>query len=1121
VRVVWCSASAAIVALAGCGVGGGLAASAGGSGGGGGGGGPPPSPKSTVLYGPRLADETGAKGSVVRFDAGRPAGVDAKDKDAHPAGNLVVVRFFLAHVHARRVGVTPEYRIGTTGDWRAMTLVKAPGFLDVSGPVDVKKCAKSVEPSVLWNSAADLPRLSDDNPTSRFITYVRVRFDDVDGTTEVGSRFPPTEYVVDLNLAGPIASDASSSLPSGKPVPAGLALDEDGLLVACAKADIVDHVAAKDGAVARRIGRGEFLPPDRFQEPGVDVANADDAKAAVALQTLLTRSAGDPAGVQPRAILGLAAGAGGAIFTANHYFIEAARFDASAPLLTVVAPTPMTFGVLEGPLPFPYRRCPGYCHRPAYDAATRALLYSDTRRVEIRNPATGAQTGTLRENRILAVDPFGSGDVDYYGRVLSPTAATPLYVEAIQYPFDGSSLPRTRIHELVVGPAGEVYFDSRSAGNEDFVKAFNPTAVPATVGAVVIPPGEARVVAGPYVIVDPSEPPDDRDASSWDDVQDVGHDQHEFLSLAVAKTARALFVAVPRIHDQKVYAVALDADAAVAPTFCGTPIPAAGPEVRGSLLVAESGTDSAKSACVALDLGDAKNDAREIEAPINAVEADDSGTRLFVAHSRDVFFVNGGQEDVTDFGRSGGLAVAPKKTAVVYTGENFTGLAIDAPRGVAARDDGVVFFSDHRVIRALNLGSAPVRFGTTDVELSVPSGAYGVVAGAALAGAPRRDPTTLADAVEPAVQARFDSPAALAVSPQNELYVADTQNDRVRLIHVGDPRSADPIFKFGTTIAPGYAATIAGAGAAGAAPYGDQGPARDSTLSKPEGIALWRKRGVVFVSDTGHHAVRAMNAGTSTVSVAGTSVDPGEIRTVVGDIAKEDGGAVTDGLLNAPCGLAVDSTDGADARDLLFFADRADHRIAVLNLGTDDVDLWKDPDDPSVRLSVAGGQVAVVCGTGEPGNDGDGGFALDAKIDEPRGLAVAHDPTTGALTALYFTDGKSGRLRVVALSSGRLTIDTDGDGRYVFDHAALPGRILTLNSNPVPASPPSASDADVPGVGIVNADPTTVGLSAPFGLAILSKDDSGAVPVHGPTGVLVADQAGNRLIRFPFARVGR
>ncbi len=284
----------------------------------------------------------------------------------------------------------------------------------------------------------------------------------------------------------------------------------------------------------------------------------------------------------------------------------------------------------------------------------------------------------------------------------------------------------------------------------------------------------------------------------------------------------------------------------------------------------------------------------------------------------------------------------------------------------------------------------------------------------------------------PATSAMLYEPRGLALDPGGNLYVADTRNNRVRVISsggvittvagngvasvAGDGGSAlsaslnppwdvalDGLgnlyishFNRVRKVTPnGTITTVAGSGFTGFS--GDGGPARSAALDAPQGIAV-DAAGALYIADSGNERVRKVAPDGTITTVAGN----GSFRF------SGDGGPATSASLylsnlvtTIPNGLAVDAAGN------LLIADVLGERV---------------------RKVSPNGLITTVAGTGIRGYSGDGGPATNASLNNPSGLAVAADGT------LYIADLTNQRIRkitpdgTISTVAGRGVAGFSGDG---------------------------------------------------------------------------------------------
>ncbi len=311
-------------------------------------------------------------------------------------------------------------------------------------------------------------------------------------------------------------------------------------------------------------------------------------------------------------------------------------------------------------------------------------------------------------------------------------------------------------------------------------------------------------------------------------------------------------------------------------------------------------------------------------------------------------------------GASGGPLSAPGPA---------TSVALDRPSAVVVSSSGDVYVADSSANEVLELS---------------PSGRLSVFAGTGVAG--------FSGAGGPATQAELSFPTALALSSNGDLYIADSGNNRIRMVSPS-----------------GVITTVAGTGVAGFS--GDGGPAPQAELSFPTAIAL-SSTGALLIADGGNRRVRE-------VSPTGT------ITTVAGNGTlglSGDGGPATQAGLSEPLGVAA-GPGGIYVADAWNDVVRRILPSGVIETVAGAADGLQFP--VAVALNAAGdifvadwsnrvievtpsGAARTVAGTGVAGFSGDGGRAVKAELDRPSGLAVAPNGD------LYIADSGNNRVRMVS-----------------------------------------------------------------------------------------------------------
>lgn len=213
----------------------------------------------------------------------------------------------------------------------------------------------------------------------------------------------------------------------------------------------------------------------------------------------------------------------------------------------------------------------------------------------------------------------------------------------------------------------------------------------------------------------------------------------------------------------------------------------------------------------------------------------------------------------------------------------------------------------------------------------------------------------------PATGAQLNIPHSIALDQDDNLYIADIGNHRIRRVDA----------KTGTIT------TIAGNGE-------KKQPVAGSAAGKPMigPRALFIDEGTLWIALREGHSVWKLNLAS------------GQLAHVAGTGKKGysgDGGPAAEATLDGPKGIAV-GPDGVGSDKAVYVVDTENHAIR--------------------RIDMAKGTISTIAGSGPnaKGGAGDGGPATSATMDRPHGICVGPDGT------VYIGDTNNHKVRRVLLN---------------------------------------------------------------------------------------------------------
>lgn len=362
-----------------------------------------------------------------------------------------------------------------------------------------------------------------------------------------------------------------------------------------------------------------------------------------------------------------------------------------------------------------------------------------------------------------------------------------------------------------------------------------------------------------------------------------------------------------------------------------------------------------------------------------------------------------------------------------YSGDGAlaTSAQLDLPQSVFVASGGI-FIADsyNNLIRVVNPGTTPIIIATVTIQptdIQTVAGAFYNSQGGTACG--------FANDGQLAITAQLCAPAGVFVDGSGDIFIADTNNFAIREVAASTGILTTIAGTLGTV---GYSATPTAATSAllnypsnivvdssgdifiadtdnyvieevtasngqiqttignnTVAYSGDGGLALDAELFSPGAVAL-DSLGNIYIADTSNAVIRVVNTGTAPLTIAGVTINAGDIGTVAGSYYvptlpaicnySGDGAAASGAQLCSPGGVFVDGSGN------IYIADSGNNVIRAVNpSATQSVTI--------AGVTIQPGNIATIAGNGTlcqfiTAPCGDGGPATSAELNTPNGVFV-------------------------------------------------------------------------------------------------------------------------------------